>query len=158
MANDIITHLNEEPVQGLTLDQAVDKMRGRVNAKIKLKIVRERPGQADRGVITRDIIHVRPVRSHLEGTDIGFIRVSQFSEQTTDDLKKAIADLTSQSGDKLRGLSSIAQRSRACCSIQRSPPPMPFSRTGDGQPAAAMHRRRSGSKRAPGRCHQGQAR
>jgi carboxyl-terminal processing protease len=103
MANDIITDLNEEPVQGLTLDQAVDKMRGRVNTKIKLKIVRKGQDKPIEVVITREIIHVRPVRSHLEGTDIGFIRVTQFSEQTTDGLKKAIADLMSQSGDKLRG-------------------------------------------------------
>ena len=74
MANDIITHLNEEPVQGLTLDQAVDKMRGRVNTKIKLKIVRNGQDKPIEVVITRDIIHVRPVRSHLEGTDIGFMR------------------------------------------------------------------------------------
>ena len=49
MANDIITHLDDEPVQGLTLNQAVEKMRGPVNTKIKLKIMRKGAGQADRG-------------------------------------------------------------------------------------------------------------
>jgi carboxyl-terminal processing protease len=53
--------------------------------------------------ITREIIRVRPVRSQLEGDDVGFIRISQFSEQTLDGLKKAIADLTARSGDKLKG-------------------------------------------------------
>jgi carboxyl-terminal processing protease len=100
--NDIITHLNEEPVQGLTLDQAVDKMRGRVNTKIKLKVMRKGEEKPFEVVITRDIIHVRPVRSRLEEGDVGFIRITQFSEQTADGLKKAIADLSAQSGDKLK--------------------------------------------------------
>jgi hypothetical protein len=52
--------------------------------------------------ITRDLIRVRSVRSHLEDDDVGFIRVTQFNEQTTDELKKAIRDLTAQSGDKLK--------------------------------------------------------
>jgi carboxyl-terminal processing protease len=45
---------------------------------------------------------VRSVRSHLEGDDVGFIRVTQFNEQTTEDLKKAITDLSTQAGDKLK--------------------------------------------------------
>ncbi len=103
MANDIITHLNEEPVQGFTLDQAVEKMRGPVNTKIKLKIMRKGQDKPVEVSITREIIRVRSVRSRLEGEDVGFIRVTQFNEQTTDGLKKAIADLTTQSGDKLKG-------------------------------------------------------
>jgi carboxyl-terminal processing protease len=103
MANDIITHLNEEPVQGLTLDQAVEKMRGAVNTKIKLKIMRKDQDKPIEVSITRDIIRVRSVRSRLEGDDVGFIRVTQFTEQTADSLKKAITDLMTQSGDKLRG-------------------------------------------------------
>jgi carboxyl-terminal processing protease len=103
MANDIITHLDEEPVQGLTLNQAVEKMRGPVNTKIKLKIMRKGQDKPVEVSITRDIIRVRSVRSRLEGDDVGFIRVTQFNEQTTDGLKKAITDLTAQSGDKLKG-------------------------------------------------------
>jgi carboxyl-terminal processing protease len=102
MANDIITHLNEEPVQGLTLDQAVDKMRGSVNTKIKLKITRKGQDKPIEVSITREIIRVRPVRSRLEGDDVGFIRITQFNEQTADGLKKAVADLTTQSRDKLK--------------------------------------------------------
>ena len=103
MANDIITHLDDEPVQGLTLNQAVEKMRGPVNTKIKLKIIRR---GADRPVdvsITRDIIRVRSVRSRIEGDDVAFIRVSQFNEQTSEGVKKAIGDLAAQGGDKLKG-------------------------------------------------------
>src|SRR6202030_3064813 len=103
MANDIITHLDEEPVQGLTLNQAVEKMRGPVNTKIKLKIMRKGQDKPVEVAITRDIIRVRSIRSRLEGDDVGFIRVTQFNEQTTDGLKKAIADLSTQAGDKLKG-------------------------------------------------------
>jgi carboxyl-terminal processing protease len=103
MANDIITHLDDEPVQGLTLNQAVEKMRGPVNTKIKLKVMRKGGDKPIEVSITRDIIRVRSVRSRLEGDDVGFIRVTQFNEQTTDGLKKAVADLTAQAGDKLKG-------------------------------------------------------
>jgi carboxyl-terminal processing protease len=103
MANDIITHLDEEPVQGLTLNQAVEKMRGPVNTKIKLKIMRKGADKPVEVSITRDVIRVRSVRSRTEGDDVGFIRITQFNEQTTEGLKKAIADISTQSGDKLKG-------------------------------------------------------
>jgi carboxyl-terminal processing protease len=103
MANDIITHLDENPVRGLTLDQAVEKMRGPANTKIKLNIMRKGQDKPIEVSITRKIIHVSSVRSRLEGNDVGFIRLTQFSEQTTDGLKKAIADLSTQSGNKLKG-------------------------------------------------------
>jgi carboxyl-terminal processing protease len=103
MANDIITHLDDEPVQGLTLAQAVEKMRGPVNTKIRLKVMRKGQDKPVEVSITRDIIRVRSVRSRLEGDDVGFIRITQFNEQTTEGLKKAISDLSAQSGDKLKG-------------------------------------------------------
>ena len=103
MANDIITHLDDEPVQGLTLNQAVEKMRGPVNTKIKLKIMRKGADKPVEVSITRDIIRVRSVRSRMEGDDVGYVRVTQFNEQTTEGLKKAITDLSAQAGDKLKG-------------------------------------------------------
>jgi carboxyl-terminal processing protease len=103
MANDIITHLDDVPVQRLALDQAVEKMRGPENSKIKLKIVRKGQDKPIEVSITRARIQVRSVRSRLEGDDVGFIRVTQFNEQTTDDLKKAITELSAQAGDKLKG-------------------------------------------------------
>src|SRR4051794_39842969 len=102
MANDIITHLDDEPVQGLTLNQAVEKMRGPVNTKIQLKVMRKGQHKPVEVAITRDVIRVRSVRSRLED-DVGFIRITQFNEQTTEGLKKAIADLSAQAGDKLKG-------------------------------------------------------
>jgi carboxyl-terminal processing protease len=103
MANDTITHLDEEPVLGLTLEQAVERMRGPVNTKIKLKITRNGQDKPVEVSITRDIIRVHSVRWRLEGNDVGFIRVTQFNEQAEDDLKKAIKDLATQSGDNLKG-------------------------------------------------------
>src|SRR5437660_11412212 len=103
MANDIITKLDDEQVQGLTLNQAVEKMRGPVNTKIKLTITRKGQDKPVEVSITRDIIRVRSVRSQSEGDDVAFIRVTQFNEQTTEGLKKAITDLSAQSGDKLKG-------------------------------------------------------
>ncbi|MGP0091929.1 MAG: S41 family peptidase [Xanthobacteraceae bacterium] len=104
LANDIITHLDDEPVQGLTLNQAVEKMRGPVNTKIKLKIMRKGQDKPLDVSITRDVIRVRSVRSHVEGDDIGYIRITQFTEQTSEGLKKAINDISSQvSSDKLKG-------------------------------------------------------
>src|SRR6187399_1035585 len=104
MANDVITHLDDEPVQGLSLNQAVEKMRGPVNTKIKLTIMRKGQDKPIEVSITRDVIRVRSVRMRTEGDDIGYIRVTQFNEQTSDGLRKAISDITAQiQNDKLKG-------------------------------------------------------
>ena len=104
LANDIITKLDDEQVQGLTLNQAVEKMRGPVNTKIKLSIIRKGQDKPIEVSITRDIIRVRSVRSSVEGDDVGYIRLTQFNEQTTEGLKKAISDITAKvSDDKLKG-------------------------------------------------------
>src|SRR6202000_2956582 len=95
LANDIITHLADEPVQGLTLNQASNKMRGPVNTAIKLKIMRKGSDKPIDVSLMRDVIRVRSVRSHVEGDDVGYIRLTQFNEQTTDGLKKSIADIQS---------------------------------------------------------------
>jgi carboxyl-terminal processing protease len=104
MANDIITHLDDEPVQGLTLNQAVEKMHCPMNTEIKLKIMHKGQDKPMDVSITRDVIRVRSVRSHVEGDDIGYIRITQFTEQTSDGLRKAINDISSQiNSDKLKG-------------------------------------------------------
>ena len=103
-AGDIITHLDDEAVQGLTLNQAVEKMRGLVNTKINLKVMRKGAEKPIDIVIVRDVIRVRSVRSRVEGEDIGYIRIAQFNEQTTDGLRKALTDISNQIGnDKLKG-------------------------------------------------------
>src|SRR5690349_10365959 len=104
MANDIITHLDDEAVQGLTLNQAVEKMRGPVNTKIRLKIMRKGQDKPTEVSITRDVIRVRAVRFRNEGDDVGYIRITQFNEQTTENLKKALSDISTQiPADKLKG-------------------------------------------------------
>ena len=95
MANDIITNLDDEAVQGLTLNQAVEKMRGPVNTKIKLKIIRKGQDNPIDVTLVRDNIRVRSVRAHVEGDDIAYIRITTFNEQTTEGLKREIANLTS---------------------------------------------------------------
>ncbi|ABD85741.1 S41 family peptidase [Rhodopseudomonas palustris] len=104
MANDIITNLDDEAVQGLTLNQAVEKMRGPVNTKIRLKIVRKGQDNPIDVTLVRDNIRVRSVRARVEGDDIGYIRITTFNEQTTEGLKRELAALTTQIGnDKLKG-------------------------------------------------------
>jgi carboxyl-terminal processing protease len=103
MANDIISHLDDEPVQGLTLNQAVEKMRGPVNTKIRLKIIRKGADKPVEISITRDVIRVRSVRSNMQGDDVAYIRVTQFNEQTTEGVRRAISELSNQAGDKLKG-------------------------------------------------------
>jgi carboxyl-terminal processing protease len=103
MANDIISHLDGEPVQGLTLNQAVEKMRGPVNTRVKLTIIRKGSDKPIEISITRAIIRVRSVRASLQGDDVAYIRITQFSEQTTDGVRRAIGELSTQAGDKLKG-------------------------------------------------------
>jgi carboxyl-terminal processing protease len=104
LANDIIVKLDDEQVQGLTLNQAVEKMRGPVNTKIKLTIMRKGQDKPVEVSITRDVIHVRSARWHTEGEDIGYIRLTQFNEQTTEGLKKGIAEIQSKiPEEKLKG-------------------------------------------------------
>lgn len=104
MANDIITTLDDEPVQGLTLSQAVEKMRGPINTKIKLKIVRKGQDKPIEVTLTRDNIRVRAVRARVESGDIAYIRITSFNEQTTEGLKREMANLTQQIGpDKVKG-------------------------------------------------------
>lgn len=96
MSGDLITHINDEAVQGLTLEQAVNKMKGPVNTTTRLKIFRNGTEQPIDVSITREVIQVRPVRYHTDGGDIGYIRITDFNEQTTEGLRKAIADISKQ--------------------------------------------------------------
>lgn len=96
MSGDLITHINDEAVQGLTLEQAVNKMKGPVNTTTRLKILRNGTEQPIDVSITRAVIQVRPVRYHTDGGDIGYIRITDFSEQTTEGLRKAITDISKQ--------------------------------------------------------------
>jgi carboxyl-terminal processing protease len=95
-SGDLITHINGEAVQGLTLEQAVNKMKGPVNSRTRLKIIRTSAEPPIEVSIQREIIRIRPVRYRTEGGDIGYVRISTFNEQTTDGMRKAIADISKQ--------------------------------------------------------------
>jgi carboxyl-terminal processing protease len=96
MSGDLITSIDDAAVQGLTLEQAVARMKGPINTKTRLKIMRKGAEQPVEISIVREVIRVRPVRYRTEGGDIGYIRITTFNEQTTDGLRKAIRDITSQ--------------------------------------------------------------
>src|SRR3954452_9593350 len=100
---DLITHLDGTPVQGLTLPEAVEKMRGPVNSDITLTIRREGRDPFD-VKLTRAIIKIRSVRSHLEGKDIGYIRITSFNEQTDVNLNNAMKKLKQDAAKKLAGI------------------------------------------------------
>ncbi|MBV9078998.1 MAG: S41 family peptidase, partial [Methylobacteriaceae bacterium] len=103
MANDVITQIENEAVQGLTLNQAVDKMRGPVNTSVRLKLQRAGAKEPIDVTLTRDIIRIRSVRSRAEG-DVGYLRITQFNEQTYELLRGAIEKVTGEIGqDKLKG-------------------------------------------------------
>ena len=103
MSGDLITHLDKEQILGLTLQEAVEKMRGPVNSPITLTIVRKGAEDPLEVKIVRDVIHINPVKYNVEGDDVGYIRVTTFNEQTTANLQKAVEDLKKELGPKLKG-------------------------------------------------------
>ena len=102
LSGDYITALDGEQVQGLTLEQAVDKMRGAVNAPINLTIVRKGKDKPFDLKVTRDNIKINPVKASAED-DVAVVRLTAFNEQSNDALKKAVADLKKKIGPKLKG-------------------------------------------------------
>ena len=104
MTNDIITHLDEEPVQGLTLNQAVEKMRGPANTQIKLRIIRQGLDKPIELTIIRQIVTMHTVRARIDGNDVAYIRISAFNQKTSEELKKALNQLSTQiSMKRLKG-------------------------------------------------------
>ncbi len=103
LSGDMITHLDDEPIRGLTLGQAVDKMRGPVNTEIKITVVRKGQENPIDIKIVRDIIRIRSVRFRKED-NVGYIRITQFNEQTAEGLRKAVKSLKEQiPTDDLKG-------------------------------------------------------
>ncbi|OYW55738.1 MAG: peptidase S41 [Hyphomicrobium sp. 32-62-53] len=102
LANDLITHLDNEQINGLTLEQAVEKMRGPVNTPISLTVIRKGREEPFDIKVTRDIIRINPVKGRAED-DIAYIKVSTFNEQTHAMLVKSMDDLKKEIGSKLRG-------------------------------------------------------
>ena len=104
LSGDVITQIDDEAIQGMSLEQAVSRMKGPANSKIRLKVVRKGAAAPIEVAIVREIIRVRPVKFRTDGGDIGYIRITRFNEQTTDGLKKALANITKEiPADKLAG-------------------------------------------------------
>lgn len=104
-AGDYIIKIDGEDVQGMTLTEAVDKMRGKVGTDIEIKVFRESERKAFDVTITRDKIKVRPVRSFLERDGIGYMRISTFNANVDSNMKKELDKLIKENDDKpLNGL------------------------------------------------------
>ena len=100
---DLITHIEDESVIGMNLNAAVEKLRGKPKTSVKIRISRKGQDPIDLTLV-RDIIKIDPVRFEVKNDDIGYIRVITFSEKTTQNLKKAVKEITQKVGkDKLRG-------------------------------------------------------
>jgi carboxyl-terminal processing protease len=100
---DLIVAIDDAPVTDMTLSDAVEKLRGTIGTQVKLTIRREGV-DAFEVKLTRADIKVEPVKSHMEGSDIGYVRITNFSERTGNALEAAIKSLRSQAGDKLAGI------------------------------------------------------
>ncbi|MFB9355460.1 S41 family peptidase [Sneathiella chinensis] len=103
-AGDYITHLDGEPVLGLSLSEAVERMRGEVDTDIAITIRRENVKEPIEITVTRAVITVQSVRGRLLDDDIAYVRISSFTEQTDNGLRKSVGELKEQAGDDFKGL------------------------------------------------------
>ncbi len=102
-AGDLITHLDGEPILGMTLGDAVDRMRGPVNTDIVLTVLREGADEPLEITITRDIIVIQSVRSRIEDK-VGYIRITSFNEQADEGVQEALEEIKAELGDELQGI------------------------------------------------------
>ena len=103
LAGDLISKIDGVEVRGMNLQEAVEKMRGPVKTPIVLTIVRQGQENPIDVTIIRDVIKVRSVKYRMEGDDVGYLRMTSFTEQTFDNLDQAIKKLREQGGDKIKG-------------------------------------------------------
>jgi len=101
--NDLIVAIDGESVQGLSLADAVERMRGPINSSIKLTIKRENRDPFD-VTLKRAVVKIQSVKSQLVGNDVGYIRITSFNEQTDSGLQAAMKSLHDKAGAKLTGI------------------------------------------------------
>ena len=101
---DLITSLNGNSVQGLSLQEAVEQMRGERGSTIRITIRREGADRPIELTLTRDVIRPQVVRFRMEGNDVGYVRLTSFNEQTEAGLRRAVQSLRGQAGGALKGL------------------------------------------------------
>ena len=100
---DFITHIDGEQVIGMSLNDAVDKMRGKVGTKVKLTIrrINQKPFDVK---LTREEIKIRSVKSELKSGDVAYIRISSFTEDTDQTIEKSLKKLKKEAKNKLKGV------------------------------------------------------
>lgn len=100
---DYITNIDGEAVMGMTLNDAVDKMRGKIGSKVKLTIrrINEKPLEV---TLKREEIKIQSVKNSIKADDVVYIRISSFSEDVDTMAAKAIKDAKKKLGDKLKGV------------------------------------------------------
>ncbi len=100
-AGDKIMKINDEWTKDMSIEQAVDKMRGPKNTQVSLLIYREGWDKPKEFKITRDVIKVTSVKSEMLDNEIGYIKIIQFQGQTTEELEKALKNLEAKGIKKL---------------------------------------------------------
>jgi carboxyl-terminal processing protease len=104
LAGDIITQIDGKPIKDLPLDSVVDKLRGAPGSKVTLAIERANVAKLLIMTLTREVIKMQPVSFRDEGGNVGYIRITEFSELTTDDLTNAVKKLQAKiPADQMKG-------------------------------------------------------
>jgi carboxyl-terminal processing protease len=100
---DLITHIDGEAVMGMALSEAVERMRGPVDSKIDLRVLRKNKEEPFEVSLNRAIIKISPVRARVEG-DVAYVRLTTFNEQTATEMRDKLEELKGEIGDKLTGV------------------------------------------------------
>lgn len=100
---DLITEIDGKPTQGMVVFEAVKLLRGPKGSKVTITVTRDDEGSRPI-TLTRDVIHIKSVKYELLDNNIGYVKISQFQENVSDELEDALSKLQHESGDSLRGL------------------------------------------------------
>ena len=103
LSGDMISHIDGEQVLGLTLSEAVERMRGPIDSEITIAVLRKSKSAPFDVHLVRNVVKIRSVRWRREG-DVGYVRITSFTEQTQDGLREGIAKLRHEIGDRMKGL------------------------------------------------------
>ncbi len=103
-AGDLIIRIDDTPVKGMTLMEAVKRMRGKPGTKITLTIIREGEEKPLKITLTRAVIHVKSVKHKMLEPGYGYVRITQFQSHTGENLRKAIGELRRKSDGGLKGI------------------------------------------------------
>ncbi|MFZ1429429.1 MAG: S41 family peptidase [Geminicoccaceae bacterium] len=100
---DFVTHIDGEAVMGMSLSEAVEKMRGPVDSKIDLRLLRKGKDEPFDVTLSRAVIKISPVRARVEG-NVAYVRLTTFNEQTASEMRDKVDELKTKIGDKITGL------------------------------------------------------